>query len=47
MHVSSDEDPVETEVKGKITISGIINKFPRHNFKVTGRLMMDCAVKEG
>ena len=27
MHVSSDEDPVETEVKGLLTISCIIRKM--------------------
>ena len=47
MHDSYDEDPVETEVKGKITTSGIISKLLGHNYKVTGRLMMDCTVKEG
>ena len=28
MHVSYDEDPVETKVKGMLTIICIINKFP-------------------
>ena len=28
MHVSFDEDPVETEVKGMLTISCIIRKIP-------------------
>ena len=28
MHVSSDEDPVEIEVKGMLTISCIISKLP-------------------
>ena len=28
MHVSFDEDPVETEVKGMLTISYIIRKLP-------------------
>ena len=47
MHVNSDDDPVETEVKGKLTISCIISELPGHNYKVKGRLMKDCAVKEG
>ena len=47
MHVNSDDDPVEIEVKGKLTISCVISKLPKHNYKVTRRLMMDCAVKEG
>ena len=47
MHVNSDEDPVETEVKGKLTISCTISELPGCNYKVTRRLIMDCAVKEG
>ena len=31
MHVSVDEYPVETEVKGMLTISCIISKLPAYN----------------
>ena len=47
MHVNSDDDLVETEVKGKLTISCIISEFPEHNYKVRGRLHRDFTVKEG
>ena len=47
MHVKSDEDLVETKVKGKLTISCIIIELLRRNYKVRGRLMKDCVVKEG
>ena len=45
MHVNSDDDP--TEVKGKLTINCIISELSVHNYKVTGRLIMDFVVKEG
>ena len=47
MYVNSDDDPVETEVKGKLTISFIFSKLLECNYKVRGRLMKDCVVKEG
>ena len=47
MHVNFDDDQVETEVKGKLTTSSIISELIGHNYKVRGRLMKDCAVKEG
>ena len=46
MHVNYDDGPVETEVKGKLTISCIISEFPEHNYKVRGRLHRDCVVKD-
>ena len=47
MHANSDDDLVETEVKGKLTINCIISELPGHNYKVRGRLHRDCEVKEG
>ena len=47
MHDNSDDDPVETEVKGKLAISCIISELPGRNYKVRGRLLKDCVVKEG
>ena len=47
MHVNSDDDPIEAEVKGKLTINCIISESPEHNYKVTRRLMMDFTIKEG
>ena len=35
MHVNSDDDPVETEVKGKLTISCIISELLERNYKAT------------
>ena len=46
MYVNLNDDPVEVEVKGKLTISCIISELPGHNYKVIGRIMMDCVVKE-
>ena len=46
MHINSYDDPVETEVKGKLTISFIFSKLLECNYKVRGRLMIDRAVKE-
>ena len=47
MHVSSNEDPVETEVKGKLSISCIYSKLPRRNYIHYRMPMMYCVVKEG
>ena len=47
MHVNSDDDPIEIEVKGKLTINCIISDFSDLNYKVRGRLMKDFTIKEG
>ena len=47
MRVSSDEDPIETEVKGILTINCIINEL-RSAIKTTILMpMLYCAILEG
>ena len=36
MQVSSEQDPVETEVKGNININYVYRKFPMCNYRVIG-----------
>ena len=47
MHVSSDEDPIETEVKGMLSIICIISKLSVHNYATIGLPMMNLLVLEG
>lgn len=46
MHFNFDDDPVDTEVKGKLVISCIISELPERNYKVRRRLMKDRSLKE-
>ena len=44
MPISTDEDRVETKVKGMLSISCIISKFLTHNYTTIGFPMMYCTV---
>ena len=47
LHVSFEEDPVEREVKGKITISCIIRKMYRSVIESVGGLGMIAKSRKG